>query len=72
MTQKLEKAWDKIKDLPEDKQDLIARMILEEIEDEEHWDKQFSETADKMPELAEKVRKDVKEGKVKKKGFGGM
>jgi hypothetical protein len=72
MTQILEKAWNKVINLPEAQQDSIAHIIMDAINDDELWDKQFLSTQDKLSILAEKVRNDIKDGKVKNIGFGEL
>lgn len=42
MTQLLEKACNRLTELPELDQDAIASLILEEIEDEERWNASFA------------------------------
>ena len=72
MTQLLKKAWNSVISLPEEKQELIAYMILEEIQDEEIWDMQFSKSKEKLSKVANKVRQDIKKGKIQRKGFGEL
>ena len=55
MTQLLEKALAEVYKLPPEKQDTIAAVILEELEDERLWDKAFAESQDKLAELAGKT-----------------
>ena len=55
MTQLLEKALAEVYKLPPEKQDTIAAVILEELEDERLWDKAFTESEDKLAELAGKT-----------------
>ena len=69
MTQLLEKVLTEVHKLPPEKQDAIAAVILEELEDEQLWDKAFSESEDKLVQLAHKVRTDIKEGRIKKMGI---
>lgn len=69
MTQLLEKALAQIAHLPDDRQDTIAAIILEELEDEQRWDEAFASSQDKLAELANKVRQDIKAGKVRQAGF---
>ena len=69
MTQLLEKALTEVYKLPPEKQDVIAAVILEELEDEQRWDDAFAASQDKLSKLAEKVRADIKAGRVKKMGF---
>lgn len=42
MTEMLEKAVAKVKQLPAEQQDAIAALILEEVEDEARWDALFA------------------------------
>ena len=69
MTQLLEKALTEVYKLPPEKQDAIAAIILEELEDEQRWDKAFAESQDKLAQLARKVRADIKAGCIKKIGI---
>lgn len=69
MTQLLEKAIAKIHKLPDTEQDSIATMILDELADEQQWDMAFARSQDKLARLAEKVREDIKAGRVRKMGF---
>ena len=66
MTQLLEKALTEVYKLPPEKQDAIATLILEELEDERLWDKAFAESQDKLALLARKVRADIKTGRIRK------
>ena len=45
MTQLLEKAYARIAQLPEQDQNGIASIILDELEDEEEWSRQFAGSA---------------------------
>ena len=69
MTQLLAKVLTEVHKLPPEKQDAIAAVILEELEDVQLWDKAFSESQDKLAELAQKVRTDIKAGRIKKMGI---
>ena len=69
MTQLLEKAIAEIYKLPATDQDAIAAMILDELADEQQWDMIFARSQDKLAKLAEKVREDIKAGRVRKMGF---
>lgn len=62
MTQLLEKALQEVSKLPPEKQEAIASVILEELEDERRWDEAFAASQDK---LAQKVRGDIKAGRFK-------
>ena len=69
MTQLLEKALTEIYKLPPEKQDTIAALILEELDDERRWDAAFAESQDKLAQLARKGRADIKAGRIKKMGI---
>lgn len=69
MTKLLKKALAEIQKLSGQEQDSIAQIILEEIEDEKKWDEAFANSQHKLSKLAEKVREDIKAGKVKKIGI---
>ena len=69
MTQLLEKVLTEVHKLPPEKQDAIAAVILEELEDAQLWDEAFSESEDKLAQLAQKVRTDIKAGRVRKMGI---
>ena len=69
MTQLLEKALTEVYKLPPDKQDAIAALILEELEDEQLWNKVFAASEDKIAQLAGKVRADIKAGRIRKIGI---
>ncbi|HEX4962695.1 MAG TPA: hypothetical protein VF173_17800 [Thermoanaerobaculia bacterium] len=65
MTQLLERAFKEAQSLPETEQDAIASLILAEIADEKLWDETFARSQDKLSRMAEKVRADIRAGKVK-------
>ena len=69
MTQLLEKVLTEVYKLPPEKQDTIAAVILEELEDERLWDKAFAESQDKLAQFARKVRADIKADRIKKIGI---
>lgn len=69
MTRLLEKVLTGVYKLPPEKQDTIAAVILEELEDERLWDQAFAESQDELAQLARKVRADIKAGHVKKMGI---
>ena len=62
MTPLLERALSEIYKLSPEEQDAIAAVILEELEDEQRWNKAFAESQDKLAQLAHKVRADIKAG----------
>ena len=69
MTKLLEKAITKVHSLSPDKQDFIASIILEELKDELEWDQAFNDSQPQLARLAQKVREDIKAGKVTEMGF---
>jgi hypothetical protein len=69
MTSLLEKAIAEIHKLPAVEQDAIATIILDELADEQQWDMAFARSQDKLARLAEKVREDIKAGRVREMGF---
>ncbi len=69
MTDLLERAIQEIKRLPSEAQDAIATMILEEIADDRRWEEAFSRSQDRLSELADKARADIRAGRVRAAGF---
>lgn len=63
MTELLEQAIAKLKTLPVDQQDAIASMILEELEDERHWDEAFTRSPDILARLAADAMAEYHAGK---------
>ncbi len=72
MTQLLEKAIREISELSVSEQDIIATIILDELLDEKKWDTAFAKSQDKLSKLADKVRRDISEGRIRKMGFGEL
>ncbi len=72
MTQLLDKAIDEISKLSVLEQDAIASIILDELLDEKEWDAAFDKSQEKLSKLAEKVRRDIREGRIRKMGFGRL
>jgi aspartate/glutamate racemase len=52
MTERLEQAIAQLKTLSTDKQDAIATLILEELEEEQRWDNSFARSQDLLAKLA--------------------
>ena len=69
MTKLLQKAIQEAKKLPQDEQDAIAALILDEIADEKQWDETFANSQPQLAKLAKKVRLDIKSGKTKEMGI---
>lgn len=62
MTKLLEQAIAKIKNLPDNKQDSIAAIILEELEDETKWEQAFSNSQDLLANLAAEAMQEFQGG----------
>ena len=59
MTKLLDKAFERAAALPEEEQDAIASIILEEIEDEARWQASFAKSQDALASLAEDARAEI-------------
>ena len=68
----LEAAITEVRKLPQDKQDAIAALIIEELEDERRWARAFSSSQDKLSKLAHKARADLAAGRVREMGFDDL
>jgi len=69
MTDLLEQAVAEIQKLSAAEQDAIAAMILEEIADERRWDEAFARSQGQLGRLADRVREDIRAGRVKNLGM---
>jgi hypothetical protein len=56
MTKALNAAIAKLAALPADEQDRIAQWLLDELRDEEHWERQFLASQDALSKLAAEAR----------------
>jgi hypothetical protein len=63
MTERLERAIARLKTLPTDKQDAIAALMLEELEDDHRWDKSFARSPDLLAKLATEAMAEYRAGK---------
>ena len=59
MTDLLDRAFQKIRTLPETEKNVIASIILEELEDNARWGKAFSKSQDALAELAAEAMESV-------------
>lgn len=66
MTRLLEEAFDKASNLPEEDQDAVAALILEEIESERRWDELFAKSQDKLAELGQEALREHREDKTER------
>ena len=63
MTELLERAIAELAKLPEQDQDAIAWLILEEIEDERRWGESFARSQDVLARLADEARAELRSGR---------
>ena len=64
MTKLLKLAIERMTALPEDEQDAIAGMVLEEIEDEARWQASFAKSQGVLSRLADETRAEIARGDV--------
>jgi len=69
MTRLLDKAIEEMNKLPAEKQNAIAQLVLDELNDEHLWDQAFGASQDKLAKLAGEVRQDIQAGHVKHMGI---
>ncbi|MCX6382127.1 MAG: hypothetical protein NT023_22065 [Armatimonadetes bacterium] len=62
MTQLLEKAYQRIAQLPESEQNTIASVILDELASEEQWNEKFAVSGDLLSRMAQQARLEHREG----------
>jgi hypothetical protein len=65
MTKLLEKALRQAARLSAAEQDRIARLVLDEIEDEARWNATFAGSQAKLAEIAAAAREDIARGEVR-------
>ena len=63
MTELLERAIAQLKILPSSEQDAIAKMILDELEDDRLWDESFARSPDLLANLAAEAMIEHRAGK---------
>jgi len=63
VTQILDAAIAQLAMLPPDEQDRIARWLLDELRDDEHWNHQFTSSQDALKKLAAEARADHAAGR---------
>jgi hypothetical protein len=69
MTSALQQAFAKAAELPLDRQDTIAAIVMEEIADEERWQQSYARSQDALSKLAAAVRKEDAEGRTQSSSF---
>jgi hypothetical protein len=63
VTRALDSAIAKLATLTPEEQDRVARWLLEELADDEHWTRQFESSRDVLSELAAEARVDRAAGR---------
>ena len=63
MTKLLEEAFAEASKLPEQEQDALAAVILEELASERRWDQAFADSADLLAQLANQALAEHRAGK---------
>lgn len=63
MTRLLEEAFAEAEKLPEQEQDVLAAVILEELASERRWDQAFAQSADLLAQLADQALAEHQAGK---------
>jgi hypothetical protein len=69
MSQLLEKALAQVSRLPEPDQDAIASLILDELADDRLWNEAFARSQEQLGRLADRVRQDIRAGRVRNIGI---
>ncbi|MGC4007082.1 MAG: hypothetical protein QM811_29745 [Pirellulales bacterium] len=69
MSQLLDQAVAKVRDLPDEQQDAIAALILEELEDERRWEDAFAKSPGKLDALLARAKAQVQAGQCRPAGF---
>lgn len=64
MTKLLTTAINLVTRLPDDQQDAIAQLILDEIADDERWDRTFARSQDLLARLADEAELEIGRGEV--------
>ena len=63
MTERLEKVFKEAAKLPEDEQDALAALIVEEMLSEASWDEAFLDSQDALSKLADEALDELRCGK---------
>ena len=69
MSQLLDHAVAAARKLTEAEQDVIAALILEEIEDDRRWEETLARSPDKLESLAARAEEQVRAGRCRAAGF---
>ena len=63
MTKRLEEVFEEVTKLPNEEQDALAAIILEELASERRWAKAFAKSQDKLARLADEAVAEFRAGK---------
>ena len=66
MTELLERAFAEASKLPQEAQDMLAKMLLEDLAAEGKWDETFAKSRDELARLADEALAEYRAGKTKK------
>ena len=66
MTELLERAFAEASKLSQEDQDMLARMLLDDLAAEEQWDETFANSQDKLAALADEALAEHQSGRTKK------
>jgi hypothetical protein len=69
MTTLLEQAFVEVQKLAPEQQDAIAALILEELADEQKWDRAFADSQEVLVRLAQEVRAKKQAGQTRVAGI---
>ena len=69
MSPLLDKAVAEVRELPDEEQDAIAAIILQEIEDDRRWDESLAKSPGKLAALAARAKEHVRNGRFRSEGF---
>ena len=66
MTKLLRRAFDEASKLPEIEQDVLGRLLLEELASERRWEELFGRSEDLLAELADQALAERRTGQIEK------
>ena len=64
MTRTLDAAMAKLATLPAEEQDRVGRWLLDELQDEDHWARQFGTSQSALAKLAAEARQESQAGRI--------
>ena len=65
MTELLERAFSKAANLPEEEQDMLAKILLEDLAAEDKWDEALANSPDKLATLADEALTEFEQGETR-------